>query len=113
MVYLPTRRSIKVDMTKLSGTVTARWYDPTNGTYDNIGTGLPNTGTRVFTPPGNNSVGDGDWVLVLETKARGFVDRRDPVAAQFAWAFYTIKRNALGDYQAGGDLDNQVGKRSD
>ena len=26
-----------------------------------------NTGTQDFTPPGNNSDGDGDWVLVLET----------------------------------------------
>src|SRR5205823_12671582 len=35
--------------------------------YIEIGTGLPNTGTRTFNPSGNNSVGEGDWVLIIET----------------------------------------------
>ena len=68
IAYLPTRRTITVDMTKVAGPVTARWYDPTTGTYSAI-TGSPfaNTGSRQFTPSGNNNSGDGDWVLVLET----------------------------------------------
>jgi len=67
MAYMPTRRTITVDMTQLSGPVTARWYDPANGTYSSIaGSPFANTGTRQFMPAGNNSVGDGDWVLVLE-----------------------------------------------
>jgi hypothetical protein len=68
MTYMPSRRAITVDMTKFSGPVTAKWYDPTNGAYTTV-TGSPfaNTGTRTFTPTGNNSAGNGDWVLVLET----------------------------------------------
>jgi hypothetical protein len=67
MAYMPTTRTITVDMTKLSGTVTARWYDPTNGNYVAIaGSPFPNTGSRQFTPAGSNSDGSGDWVLVLE-----------------------------------------------
>jgi Putative collagen-binding domain of a collagenase/Fibronectin type III domain len=67
MVYMPTRRTITVDMTKLGGSTTAQWYDPANGTYVQIaGSPFSNTGTRNFTPPGNNADGDGDWVLVLE-----------------------------------------------
>ena len=67
IAYMPTIRTIIVDMTKLSGTVTARWYDPANGTYTNIsGSPFPNSGSWQFTPPGNNSDGNGDWVLVLE-----------------------------------------------
>src|SRR4051795_9075624 len=31
MAYMPSRRKITVDMTKLSGPFTAQWYDPTNG----------------------------------------------------------------------------------
>jgi hypothetical protein len=45
----------------------ASWYDPTNGTFTPIpGSPLANSGTRDFTPSGNNSAGSGDWVLVLE-----------------------------------------------
>lgn len=67
MAYLPTRRTVTVDMSRFSGAVTARWYDPSNGAYSAI-TGSPfaATGTQPFTPLGNNSAGDGDWVLVLE-----------------------------------------------
>ena len=32
IAYVPETRTITVDMRKLSGRVSARWYDPTNGT---------------------------------------------------------------------------------
>ncbi len=68
MAYLPSLRTVKVDMARLSGPATARWYDPSRGTYTAVeGSPLPNSGERAFTPPGNNGDGDGDWVLVLET----------------------------------------------
>jgi Protein of unknown function (DUF4038)/Putative collagen-binding domain of a collagenase len=67
LAYLPTSRTVAVDMTKLAGPVSARWYDPANRTYDAIaGSPFANTGTHNFTPAGANSDGDGDWVLVLE-----------------------------------------------
>jgi hypothetical protein len=68
MVYMPTIRAITVDMSKLSGTTTVRWYDPTSGEYADV-TGSPfaNEGSRRFTPSGANKSGEGDWVLVLET----------------------------------------------
>jgi hypothetical protein len=67
IAYLPAITTITVDMTKLGDTVTARWYDPTNGTYVTItGSPFPNMGTHNFTSPGNNSTGDPDWVLVLQ-----------------------------------------------
>src|SRR5262249_20631363 len=45
-----------------------RWFDPSLGVFVPIG-GSPftNSGTRSFTPPGNNGDGDGGWLLVLET----------------------------------------------
>jgi Protein of unknown function (DUF4038)/Putative collagen-binding domain of a collagenase len=68
MAYLPSLRTIKVDMTQLAGPATARWYDPSLGIYALVkASPLLNTGKRDFTPPGNNGDGDGDWVLVLET----------------------------------------------
>jgi Protein of unknown function (DUF4038)/Putative collagen-binding domain of a collagenase len=67
MVYLPTSRTITVDMTKLRQSARAQFYDPSNGTFSPVaGSPLPNTGTRTFAPPGPNGDGDGDWVLVLE-----------------------------------------------
>ena len=72
VAYLPTIRTITVDMSQLSAPATAQWYDPSIGTYTAI-SGYPfeNTGMLQFTPPGNNADGDGDWVLVLETNPPG------------------------------------------
>lgn len=68
MVYIPTSRTCTVDLSKLSGSATAHWFDPANGSYVPI-TGSPfaNVGTRNFETPGSNSDGDADWVLILET----------------------------------------------
>ena len=69
IVYAPTIRALTIDMTKLKGTVTARWFDPSNGSYTTIANSpFANTGLRTFTPPGKNHDGDPDWVLVLEAK---------------------------------------------
>ena len=69
MAYLPSLRTVTVDMTQLRTPATARWYDPSRGTYTTVeGSPLANKGKHKFTPPGKNGDGDGDWVLVLETK---------------------------------------------
>lgn len=67
VAYLGTGNggSITVDCTKMRGTFLARWFDPTNATYTAIGS-FANTGTHVFTTPGNNSDGKVDWVLRLD-----------------------------------------------
>jgi hypothetical protein len=57
--------SVTIDMTKMRGSTTASWFDPTNATYTAIGT-ISNSGTHAFTTPGNNSAGEGDWVLRLD-----------------------------------------------
>ena len=58
--------SLSVDLSKMRGSVTARWLDPTSGSYRSIGS-FPNTGTQSFTPPGANSAGAGDWILRLDS----------------------------------------------
>lgn len=68
IAYLPTPRTVRVNMAQLSAPATARWYDPSRGTFTAIEkSSLKNAGERSFTPPGNNGDGDGDWLLVLET----------------------------------------------
>ncbi len=71
LVYMPTRRTVTVDMTRLNGPAMVRWFDPSNGAYEAIAESpLANKGSRSFTPPGNNHDGDGDWILVLEAGMR-------------------------------------------
>jgi hypothetical protein len=68
LAYMPSLRTITVDMSRMSGPTTARWYDPASGVFQSIdGSPFPNVGTRDFPPPGPNSDGDGDWALLLES----------------------------------------------
>ena len=69
MAYVPSARTVTVDMSQLSGPVTARWYNPVVGTFRSI-TGSPfaNTGSRDFTTPGTHADGAEDWVLILEVR---------------------------------------------
>jgi hypothetical protein len=67
VVYVPTVRAITLDMACLRGSAKARWFDPSNGSYQDVpGEQLSNSGSKEFTPPGKNHSGDGDWVLLLE-----------------------------------------------
>ena len=67
LVYVPTSRTITVDLTTFSGAVTARWYDPTTGTYQSIaGSPFPNSASQLFSTPGFHADGAGDWILILE-----------------------------------------------
>ncbi len=69
LVYIPTARTITVNLARLSGAINARWYDPTTGTYQPIaGSPFPNTGSQTFTTPGVHADGAGDWVLILEAQ---------------------------------------------
>src|SRR6185295_14787446 len=70
IAYLPSIRTVSVNMSRFSSSVSARWYDPSSGTYSTIsGSPFANAGSRNFTPPGNNSDSNGDWVLVMEAVA--------------------------------------------
>jgi len=67
LAYMPTARTISVNMASLKAPANAKWFDPTNGTYRTIPGGpFVNAGTRQFTPPGKNGDGDSDWVLLLD-----------------------------------------------
>jgi hypothetical protein len=70
LAYLPDRRTITIDLTKLAGPTVARWYDPAAGKFREIsGSPFANRGSRQFTSPGPNADGAGneDWLLVLES----------------------------------------------
>jgi hypothetical protein len=68
IAYTPSIRPLVVEMSKLRGPVRARWYDPTDGSYHDVaGSPFAATGAKEFDPPGKNTEGDGDWVLLLES----------------------------------------------
>ncbi len=70
VAYMPTARTITVNMAALKAPAAARWFDPTNGKYKTIPGGpFANTGARQFTPPAKNSSGASDWVLLLEASS--------------------------------------------
>jgi len=53
-----------------TGTVRARWFDPTSGAWQAVpGSPFAATGsTPRLTTPSSNSTGWSDWVLVLEAQ---------------------------------------------
>jgi Protein of unknown function (DUF4038)/Putative collagen-binding domain of a collagenase len=65
IAYMPSARSVTVDMTKLTGgEVNAWWFDPRTGKATAAGT-FSATGTKQFTP-----LRQGDWVLVLDDASK-------------------------------------------
>ncbi len=83
MAYLPstgtTARTLTVDMSRLRGPATARWFNPADGTYKALADApLPNTGSQEFTTPGDNGTGANDWVLVLETETKAAPPSKGP-----------------------------------
>ena len=67
VAYMPTARTITVNMGSLKSPALGTWFDPTDGVYTPVSAGrLENKGLRQFTPPGKNHDGDSDWVLILK-----------------------------------------------
>jgi hypothetical protein len=70
--YIPSTgtesRAFTIDLTRFPGTVTPRWYNPTNGQFTATDAlPLPNRHPHVFHSPGDNGTGTNDWVLLLTT----------------------------------------------
>ena len=68
LVYLPLAdQSVRIDLGRLAGRLSASWYDPRSGRSHSIGE-FANQGAQTFVTP----LGGPDWVLVLDEIARGF-----------------------------------------
>ncbi len=66
VAYLPQQTTVTLDMSKMRGPITARWYDPTTGTSTTIGN-FANTGSQQFTSPAEHKDGSDDWLLVVQS----------------------------------------------
>jgi hypothetical protein len=70
VVYLPTSRTVTINMSRMRSAASAEWLDPTNGDRETISGGpFPNSGSKEFTPPKQNHARDSDWVLLLNATA--------------------------------------------
>ena len=59
VVYVPTARTITLDVSRLADGVRAVWVDPVSGERQDAAL------AETFTTPGENAGGDEDWVLLL------------------------------------------------
>ena len=71
VAYIPPTgsapRTFGLNMSLLSRSARARWYNPTTGDYVLIDPAIPNSGLHQFTTPGENGTGTNDWLLVADT----------------------------------------------
>lgn len=65
LAYLPSRRTVTVDMSRITvgDTAGVSWVDPRTGDTTSVGD-FATSGSRDFTPPA-----EGDWLLVVENAA--------------------------------------------
>jgi len=73
VAYIPPAHqgSITVTMKQLADKMYGYWFDPTIGVYTSIiDSPFTNKAVHSFTPPGKNSRGEDDWVLVLSATER-------------------------------------------
>jgi len=95
VIYTPVAHTMTVAMGNFRGPVTARWFDPTNNTFQTVaGSPFPNTGNHNFTTLGNNSAGDPDWVLLLEAATPTPTPTATPTATATATATSTATPTA-------------------
>jgi hypothetical protein len=101
MAYLPQGGTITIALTNLQNAITARWFDPSANSFTTIaGSPFSNTGIQNFTSPGNNSAGNPDWVLVLESTVDPqalsiFLTATNTVVVTWpsAWSGATLQQN--------------------
>jgi len=70
ITYIPSTgtepRKLAVDLAQFAEAITARWYNPTDGTWKTVNTEpLPNRGAKSLQTPGDNGTKTNDWVLVV------------------------------------------------
>jgi hypothetical protein len=65
VVYLSSADPVTLDLSQLSGTTAARWFDPTSGEFTDA-QDFPNSAPQHFSPPETlNRAGFTDWLLLL------------------------------------------------
>ena len=67
VVYVPDDRSVQVDLSGFDSPINVHFYDPTDGSSRDVDLSTVELSSPVTLPtPGENSLGDSDWVVVVE-----------------------------------------------
>lgn len=76
LVYLPTGRQLRLDLTRLAGdAVEARWFDPASGRSLDVQGSPFAAGESLLTLTSPDGDGAGDWILLLTSETGDGVDR--------------------------------------
>jgi len=71
VVYVPPAgdgaRAFAVDLSRMRGASTGRWYDPSTGAFVPLAGSLPRSAAVEVETPGKNGGGANDWVLVIQS----------------------------------------------
>ena len=69
LVYVPSERTVSLDLSLLAPGADAAWVDPSTGTATEVGplSELADASSGAVSTPGDNAAGAGDWLLVLGT----------------------------------------------
>ncbi len=104
--YIPTGRTITVDMSKVSGPVVQTWwYSPRTGDATAIGH-FDNVGLRDFTTPANEGETQ-DWVLVADDASRNLPPPGMITIEMWRAAFFNEQE--LSDLSISGDMRDPDG----
>ena len=112
MVYTTNGRSITFDLSKISGaTARAYWFDPRNGTSQQIGE-FATSGTQSFDPPGaassrNDATGN-DYVLVVDDTAQNYPPPGNPVDPPTARPSFVMAHRGGGNGSNGERPENTL-----
>jgi hypothetical protein len=70
VTYVPSTgtgpRTLRVDLSQISGRVQARWFNPTSGHEIALDDAIAARQILAFRTPGDNGTGTNDWVLIFE-----------------------------------------------
>jgi hypothetical protein len=66
--YTPVAATLRVDLTKLSASGTAQWFDPSSGQAQGPAIPIDNAGSKPLVTPGLNRDQATDWVLIIKTR---------------------------------------------
>lgn len=68
VIYVPSPRSLTVNLARFTGPVTARWFHPAKGETQTVNENpYPASGSHAFTVPANFGASEPDVVLLLES----------------------------------------------
>lgn len=69
ILYLPTYRTVSINLARFTTPIRVRWFDPSTGLYTDVNEEFKKEGVAYISPPSRlNGKGFEDWVLIVQKK---------------------------------------------